>query len=197
MSFHRAVFNAAALTALLDFATPAVAVDNLSPPSKTTIMELQPGMTKILKVDRSFQVMVLGNPNVANASAINLGLIAITGKGPGMTNLVLFDQDGQEISTTNIQVVRASDFMAGEHARARHEVRVVVFDTKGRVLPDRRYLCAQNCGEIDIDDPAALNPPGNTSQAIGTTTSRTSVGLPTIAPQAPGGQAPGAPPGQY
>lgn len=206
MFSQRLSLNAIALAVILYCAVPAMADDKLVTLSQTTAVELQPGMTKILKVDRPFQVMVLGNPNVANTSAINLSLIAITGKGAGMTNLVLFDQEGQEISTTTIQVVPASDFIAGEHVITRHEVRVMGFDTKGRE-PDRRYLCGRNCGEIDVDGPTELNPPGNTSQRIGTTTSRTSVGLPTIAPQAPGGQAPGgqapggqapaAPSGQY
>jgi hypothetical protein len=155
-------------------------IEELPPPR---ILELQPGMTKIVPVPagRQIQAIVIGNPNIADASAINLRMIAITGKGPGLTNFILFDQSGDEISNTSIQVVDASTYRPGDHVRARHEIRVVSMwkgpsatgggmGSKEDDLPkDRRYLCAQNCSAMRVDEPTALNPPGNTSAPIGTT----------------------------
>jgi hypothetical protein len=124
------------------------------------LMELQPGMTKIVKVCKPFQAIVNGNPSIADVSAINLNSIAITGKGAGLTNFVLFDEEGKVISNTKIQVVNGTDYRAYD-VRARHEVRVVFFD-KGEPA-ERRYICGQGCSAAAIDKPEALNPPGGTN----------------------------------
>jgi Pilus formation protein N terminal region len=183
MSCHRLVLNAAAaLATLLPVGSAAIAADMLEHPRcpldrPQYIIELQPGMTKIVSPDRLVQAIVIGNPNIADASVINLHEIAITGKGPGLTNFILFDQSGCAISNANIQVVDANAFIAGNHVRERHEIRVVSMwrgpsaqkDTED--LPkDRRYLCAQQgCGAIRVDEPESLNPPGNTSAAVSPT----------------------------
>ena len=184
MSCHRLVLNAAAaLATLLTVGSAAIAADMLEHPQCTLerpqcIIELQPGMTKIVPVsaDRLVQAIVIGNPNIADASVINLGAIAITGKGAGFTNFVLFDAEGKEISSTIIQVVDAGAYRDGDNVRARHEIRVVSMwrgpsaqkDTED--LPkDRRYLCAQQIGAIRVDEPESSNPPGNTSAAVSPT----------------------------
>jgi len=198
MSCHRLVLNAAAAMAtLLAQGAAAMAADILERPRcflelPQCIIELQPGMTKILRVpvkaDRPVQVqaIVIGNPNIADASAINLGAIAITGKGAGLTNVILFDGEGNPISNTRIQVVEADAYRGDGIVRVRHEIRVLRMwngasakKDEDELPKDRRYLCAQNCSAIRIDEPIALNPPGNTSAAIGTTTSKTITTVPT------------------
>jgi Flp pilus assembly secretin CpaC len=132
MSCRRLVLNAAAAMAtLLALGAAAMAADILERPQCTLelpqcIVELQPGMTKIVpvKADRPVQAIVIGNPNIADASAINLGAIAITGKGAGLTNVILFDAEGKPISNTKIQVVEADAYRGGYYVRERHEVRV-------------------------------------------------------------------------
>jgi hypothetical protein len=181
MFCRRLVLNAAAAMAtLLALGAAAMAADMLERPQCTLelpqcVIELQPGMTKILRVpvkaDRPVQVqaIVIGNPNVADASAINLGAIAITGKGAGLTNVILFDAEGNPISNTRIQVVEANAYRGSDYVRERHEVRVLSMwggpSTNKEEPIVRRYLCARNCGAIEVDEPAALNPPGNTSAA--------------------------------
>jgi len=150
-------------------------------------------MTKIVpvKADRPVQAIVIGNPNVADASAINLRAIAITGKGAGLTNVILFDGEGKKISNTRIQVVEADAYRDGDYPRARHEVRIISMwggasSKKEEKLEERRYICAHNCAAIQIDEPLSLNPPGNTSAAVNTTTSKTI----TTAPTPQGSEAP-------
>jgi hypothetical protein len=204
----RLVLNAAAAMAtLFALGAAAMAADMLERPQCTLelpqcVIELQPGMTKIVPVpaDRPVQAIVIGNPNIADASAINLKAIAITGKGAGLTNFVLFDREGKPISNTKIQVVEADAYRRGASVRERHEIRIVRMwagpsgSNKEDAPKDRRYLCAQNCSAIRVDDPIELNPPGNTSAAVGTTTSTTITTLPT--PQGPGPQGP-TPQGKY
>jgi Pilus formation protein N terminal region len=196
MSSHRFILKGAAvMTTLLAFGAAAMAADILERPPR--ILELQPGITKIWKADRQVQVIAIGNPNIANASAINLNAIAITGKGVGLTNFILFDAEGKEISDTIIQVVGADAYRHGDNVKERHEVRVYSMwggPSAEKAPPtDRRYLCAQNCSTVQLDKPIELNPPGNTSAAVGTTTSNTFVTVP--APQGPTPQGGGSPPG--
>jgi hypothetical protein len=139
-------------------------------------------MTKLLPVpdDRPVQAIAIGNPNIADASAINLHAIAITGKGSGLTNVILFAGDGKEISNTKIQVVGADAYRSGYYIRERHEVRVISMwgGTGGKEKSekekptDRRYLCANNCGAIEVDEPHSLNPTGTTNAPVDTTTSK-------------------------
>jgi len=200
MSCHRLVLNAAAAMAtLLAQGAAAMAADILERPRcflelPQCIIELQPGMTKILRVpvkaDRPVQVqaIVIGNPNIADASAINLGAIAITGKGAGLTNVILFDGEGNPISNTRIQVVEADAYRGDGIVRVRHEIRVLRMwngasakKDEDELPRDRRYLCAQNCSAMRIDEPVPLNPPGTTNAAVGTATTKTI----TTAPEAP------------
>jgi hypothetical protein len=194
MSRYRLVNAAATMVTLLALGAAAMAAEILERPQ--SILELQPGMTKILPVDDSqpVQAIAIGNPNIADASAINLYAIAITGKGAGLTNVILFDGRGKKISDTKIQVVGADAYRGDHYVRERHEVRVLSMwggpsSNREEKPIDRRYLCAHNCGTIRVDEPVSLNPPGNTSAAVGTITSKTI----TTAPTPQGQQGPEAP----
>jgi hypothetical protein len=202
MSCHRIFLNAAAaMVALLVLGAAAMAADICleRPPS---YIELRPGMTKIVKVDPKcpVQSIAIGNPNLADVSAINLGAIAVTGKAVGLTNFLLFDTEGKEISDTVIQVVEADayrhpDKVHPDRVKERNEVRVFSMwagpSGKEDKPIDRKYLCGgQNCSTIQVIEPTALNPPGNTSAAVGTTTQKYEALQPLQggAPQAPAPQ---------
>jgi hypothetical protein len=204
MSSCRSTLNAVVLATLIFPAADALAEDVCNHPSRPVIMELQTGMIKVYRVDAPFQTAVIGNPNVANASAINLNVISVTGRGPGLTNLILFDQEGEEISCVNVQVVQANNYSAGDPVSERREIRVISLRGENEErLPDRRYVCShqRGCSEISIDRPVEFNPPGNSSAAIGTPPNNTSINLnqttppsASPAPPAPASRAPPAPP---
>lgn len=179
---YRLALNAAAAVATV-FALGAAARAADMRDRSQSVLELQPGMTKIVpvRVDRPVQAIVVGNPNIADASVINLRAIAITGKGTGLTNFILFDAEGVEISNTAIQVVGADAYVGGEGAyvRKRREVRVISIwkgpSSLNEAPGERRYLCSQNCGAIQLDKPVELNPVGNTSAAVNTRTTETTI----------------------
>ncbi|SRR5579875_1166912 len=170
--------TAATMMTFLAIASSATAAEILTQRQCTLeglpcVIELQPGMTKIVPVppNRRVQAIIIGNPNIADASPVNVNAIAITGKGTGLTNVILFDGEGEEIFNEKIQVVGADAYKAG-NVRERHEVRVVSIwggaSSRRKEEPNlRRYLCAQNCSTIELDKPVELNPPGNTSAAVG------------------------------
>jgi hypothetical protein len=184
---QRLVLNAAAVMATL-LVLGAVATAAEIEARSSNVLELQPGMTKIVKPDRPVQAIVIGNPNIADASAINLGAIAVTGKGAGLTNFILFDEEGKEISNTRIQVVGADAYKGGDNVRERREINVLSM-WGGASAPseptDRKYLCAQNCSAIQIE----LSPPSNSSGG-GAAISKTITTSPSRAPQTPHAPAP-------
>jgi Flp pilus assembly secretin CpaC len=63
---------------------------------------------KILKLSRAADTIVIGNPDIADASVQDASTIVLTGKGFGVTNLVVFDQDGEPIVDEQITVARST-----------------------------------------------------------------------------------------
>jgi len=61
---------------------------------------------KIVKLSRAADTIVVGNPAIADASVQDATTIVLTGKGFGVTNLVVLDADGGPIIDEQITVGR-------------------------------------------------------------------------------------------
>ena len=61
---------------------------------------------KIVKLSRPADTIVIGNPAIADASVQDASTIVLTGKGFGVTNLVILDQEGGPIIDEQVTVVR-------------------------------------------------------------------------------------------
>lgn len=61
---------------------------------------------KIVKLARSADTIVVGNPDIADASVQDATTIILTGKGFGVTNLVVLDEAGAPIVDEQIFVSR-------------------------------------------------------------------------------------------
>lgn len=61
---------------------------------------------KILKLARAADTIVIGNPAIADATVQDGHTIVLTGKGFGVTNLVILDSDGSAIVDEQIVVSR-------------------------------------------------------------------------------------------
>ncbi|MFN3545974.1 MAG: pilus assembly protein N-terminal domain-containing protein [Mesorhizobium sp.] len=61
---------------------------------------------KIVKLARPADTIVVGNPDIADASVQDATTIILTGKGFGVTNLVVMDQTGAPIVDEQIFVSR-------------------------------------------------------------------------------------------
>ena len=61
---------------------------------------------KIVKLARPADTIVVGNPEIADASVQDATTIVLTGKGFGVTNLVVLDMDGAPIVDEQIYVSR-------------------------------------------------------------------------------------------
>ncbi|BCH19458.1 pilus assembly protein N-terminal domain-containing protein [Mesorhizobium sp. L-2-11] len=97
MTGPRSSFPIAALLAATALVVPAKA---------DTGIEVTMHQAKIVKLSRAADTIVVGNPAIADASVQDASTIVLTGKGFGVTNLVVLDQEGRPIVDEQITVVR-------------------------------------------------------------------------------------------
>ncbi|MFI0844065.1 pilus assembly protein N-terminal domain-containing protein [Mesorhizobium sp. IMUNJ 23232] len=69
-------------------------------------IEVVMNQAKIVKLARAADTIVVGNPNIADASVQDSTTIVLTGKGFGVTNLVVLDAEGTPIVDEQITVAR-------------------------------------------------------------------------------------------
>jgi len=119
----------------------------------------------ITKMPENTSTLVIGNPMIADVTVRPGGLLVVTGKAYGVTNLLVLDGSGAVLSERYIEVVGPRDD--------------VVFVWRG--IARESYSCTPDCQPRIVmgDSPAffgeALNQNGNrTSRAMGqaATTSR-------------------------
>ncbi|MER9330897.1 pilus assembly protein N-terminal domain-containing protein [Mesorhizobium sp. M0152] len=82
------------------------AVSFTMPASAGTGIEVTMNQAKIVKLSRPADTIVVGNPAIADASVQDASTIVLTGKGFGITNLVVLDQEGSPIVDAQVTVVR-------------------------------------------------------------------------------------------
>ena len=63
---------------------------------------------KILKLSRPAIRIIIGNPEIADASVQDSSTIVLTGRGFGVTNLVVIDTDGQPLLDEQVIVSRGT-----------------------------------------------------------------------------------------
>ncbi|MEP4562173.1 MAG: pilus assembly protein N-terminal domain-containing protein, partial [Nitratireductor sp.] len=61
---------------------------------------------KIVKLTRPADTIVVGNPQIADASVQDATTLVLTGRGFGVTNIVVLDLDGAPIVDEQIYVAR-------------------------------------------------------------------------------------------
>jgi Flp pilus assembly secretin CpaC len=69
-------------------------------------IEVVMNQAKIVKLARAADTIVVGNPRIADAAVQDATTIVLTGKGFGVTNLVVLDEAGSPIVDEQIVVTR-------------------------------------------------------------------------------------------
>jgi Flp pilus assembly secretin CpaC len=69
-------------------------------------IEVVMNQAKIVKLSRAADTIVIGNPAIADASVQDATTIVLTGKGFGVTNLVILDEGGNPIVDEQVVVSR-------------------------------------------------------------------------------------------
>ncbi len=71
-------------------------------PANEAAIEVVMNQAKIVKLAREADTIVIGNPEIADAAVQDATTIVLTGKGFGVTNLVVLDLDGQRLSMNRL-----------------------------------------------------------------------------------------------
>lgn len=69
-------------------------------------IEVIMNQARIVKLTRAADTIVVGNPEIADASVQDANTIILTGRGFGVTNLVVLDKDGAAVIDEQVTVVR-------------------------------------------------------------------------------------------
>lgn len=92
---------AAGLAGLLATALPAAA-------NAASGIDVVMNQAKIVKLSKPADTIVIGNPLIADASVQDSSTIVITGKGFGVTNIVVLDRSGNPIVDEQVIVSRGT-----------------------------------------------------------------------------------------
>ncbi len=84
---------------------------------------------QLFKIPETTKTLVIGNPIIADVSIIKNGLMVVTGKSYGTTNVIALDGQGRQISDTLIQVTAPTEQVI----------------TVQRGLEQESYHCAPSC----------------------------------------------------
>lgn len=85
----------AALLAGVVFGTAAAGADTVTVPIDSA---------RVLRLPERVATVVIGNPLIADASLQRGGVLVVTGKGYGATNLLALDRDGQIVLDKTVRV---------------------------------------------------------------------------------------------
>jgi Flp pilus assembly secretin CpaC len=96
MAKHRLSLGLALLVAAA--ATPALAEG----------IEVTMNQAKIIKLSRAADTIIVGNPEIADASVQDASTVVLTGRGFGVTNLVILDDAGAPIIDEQVMVSRST-----------------------------------------------------------------------------------------
>lgn len=97
MTILKSAFLAAALLAGTAYSMPDAAAAGI---------EVVMNQARIVKLARAADTIVVGNPAIADASVQDASTIVLTGKGFGVTNLVILDKEGNPIIDEQVTVIR-------------------------------------------------------------------------------------------
>jgi Flp pilus assembly secretin CpaC len=73
---------------------------------------------RVVKLARPADTIIVGNPLIADAAVQDASTVVLTGRGFGVTNLVILDRDGAAIVDEQIVVSRASANTVNIYRRA-------------------------------------------------------------------------------
>jgi hypothetical protein len=122
-------------------------------PAQADTVTVQVDSAHLMKLPERVATIVIGNPLIADATLQNGGVLVLTGKGYGSTNLLALDRQGHVLMNKTVRVTGP----AGDHL-------VVVY----RGVNRETYSCVRECEpRITLGDEAAYF-----SGALGETSSR-------------------------
>jgi hypothetical protein len=106
MKLLTAVLSSALLAGSLGFGTLGLAV-----PAQAADLEIKLDRAQVFNIPVESKTLIIGNPAIADVSIVQPGLMVITGKAFGLTNLVSLDKEGHQIANSMLRVSAPSEQM--------------------------------------------------------------------------------------
>jgi hypothetical protein len=82
-----------------------------APAARAADLEILLDRAQVFNIPVESKTLIIGNPAVADVSIIQPGLMVITGKAFGLTNLVSLDKDGKQLANSMLRVRAATEQM--------------------------------------------------------------------------------------
>lgn len=77
----------------------------MTAPAQADTVSVSLDQARLIKIPDRVTTIVIGNPLIADAALQSGGLLVVTGKGYGATNLLALDREGRVVMTKSVQVV--------------------------------------------------------------------------------------------
>lgn len=98
--------------ALLLLPTAALATD--------ASIEITLDKAKVIRMPAHAQTIVVGNPSIADVTTLKIdGLVVVTGKGFGETNMIFLDKTGTAVEESSVTVVAGTSQVTVQRGNAR------------------------------------------------------------------------------
>ena len=120
-------------------AVPAVCMVGVVPSQAADTLTINADQAEVMQLPVRVATIVIGNPLIADATLQSGGILVVTGKGYGATNLLALDRAGRVLLSRTVQVLSAVTVYKGVERES--------------------YSCAPNCERrITLgDSPAFFN----------------------------------------
>ena len=133
---------AVALLASILFFSPALAEEPLG-----IVLD----QATLLKLPESVSTIVIGNPVIADVSVQSAGLVVVTGKGYGSTNMIVLDRTGTVLMERQVVVRAPTDQIVQVYKGVERETFTCTPICQRRVtLGDASGFFSQTMGQSDI-----------------------------------------------
>lgn len=109
---HRLAALASALASVAILSALPAAAENI---------EVIVDRAKVMRISRPADIVIIGNPAIADATIQDARTLIITGRSFGTTNLIVLDADGQAIADATITVAPQNDQVVTVYRRASRE----------------------------------------------------------------------------
>lgn len=106
------------LTKLLGPAALAACAALAASPASAEAIRVFVDQARVVKLARPADTIIVGNPEIADAAVQDASTVVLTGKGFGVTNLVILDRDGAAIVDEQVVVSRTSANAVNVYRRA-------------------------------------------------------------------------------
>ena len=106
------------LVARMALAAASLATVLAAVPAQADTISVAVDRAKVLRISRPADVVIVGNPAIADATVQDNQTLIITGKSFGTTNLIVLDSTGQSIADSIVTVTQSDDGLVTVYRRA-------------------------------------------------------------------------------